>query len=152
MKFFQSTTPHSAQSYRMNRHWSVSPKDRWSLMSLIRLNIERQKQVFKVFSSVTCLQTLHEWGLVVSVGGQPSHQVPLCAGTNGDYTLTHSTECFHASRQSLRSGSTKQQVIHTFNSLQQPYFTNQEEVLQTKFLVRLPPSADNCQLVWRFSK
>lgn len=27
-----------------------------------------------------------------------------------------STECSHASGQSLRSGSTKQQVIHTFNS------------------------------------
>lgn len=74
------------QEYRMNIHWSVSPKHRWSLMSLIRLNVERQKQILKVFFSITCSQMLHEWGLVFSVGGEPSHQVLLCAGIDGDCT------------------------------------------------------------------
>lgn len=41
----------------------------------------------------------------------------LCAGTAGDlHWLTQSTECFHASRPNLRSGFTKQRVIHIFNS------------------------------------
>lgn len=91
---FSKAQPHmvpwwTQQEYRMNIHWSVSPKHRWSLMSLIRLNIEWQKLIFKVFSSVTCLQMLHEWGLVFSVGGEPSHQVPLCAGTDGHCTGWH---------------------------------------------------------------